>query len=214
MTLTASSTIADAQARQNLSSNLAALARTQPDIRPWVEETNLNVEWVLARDRTLSALHESGQWISGCSLPTKAAESMLKKLDVRGAVAGFLAPTHAAQIGFALKSMRLEQAVVAIIPEMHDLALILHCQNFSEDITSRRLWFAAGPAWEAALEKIFANNDGLATPTQFIRLPDADNEQLEQLITAAQKVFSETGSARLAMLQSLRETPSDINVSK
>lgn len=207
MTLTASITAAESEVRQNLSNNLIALDLAQPDIRPWITDTNLHVEWLFARDRTLSGLDETGHWIGGCSLPRRAAEAMLKRLEIKGAVAGFLAPAHAAQIAFALDKIRPEQAVVVIVPEIQDLATILHCHDFSQDIKAHRLWFAAGPAWEVGLQRIFENRPGLATPTQFIRMPDADASYLEELIAAAQKVFSDVGASRSTLLQELRQSP-------
>ncbi len=207
MTLSHTITLADSRAQQHLAENLKALDRTQPQLRPWVGDEMLNVEWVFARDKTLTALEEGGRWWSGCSLPRRAAEALLAKLEIKGAGGCFLAPAHAAQLRVALNAMRAEQAVIAIVPEMRDLALMLHCDNFSAEIAANRLWFAAGPAWNVGLRRLFDDRVGLATPSQFIRTAAADTELADSMIAAAQKVFSNVGTARALALQAMRHQP-------
>jgi hypothetical protein len=87
---------------------------------------------------------------------------------------------------------------------MRDLALILHCDDFTRDIESHRLWFAAGPAWEIGLRKLFDDQPGLATPLQFIRSPDVDRDSSDEMITAAQKIFGDVTAGRSEKIQSLR----------
>lgn len=203
MTLIANQSLAQVQAAQNLSANLAALFKTQPELIQWVTGQTLHMEWVFGRDRTLTAIDEFGQWWTGCSLPTLAAEETLKKLQIKGAVGCFLAPPHAAHLRVTLDRLRPEQAIVAIVPEYRDLAVLLHCENLTEAIQSHRLWFAAGPAWEVGLRSLFDCNVGLATPAQFIRTPDADTQIVQSMITTAQQIFADVSSARSARLQAL-----------
>jgi hypothetical protein len=116
--------LASITAQQNLAANLAALRRTQPQLAMQFEHVATDVEWVFARDRTLTALYSSSEWWSGCSIPMRAAEAILARLDVKGSVGCFLAPRHWAFIRTALSKLRPEQAVIAIIPEIQDLALM------------------------------------------------------------------------------------------
>ena len=62
VTLSHTITLADNQAQQHLAENLKALDCTQPQLRPWVGDEMLNVEWVFARDKTLTALEADGRW--------------------------------------------------------------------------------------------------------------------------------------------------------
>jgi hypothetical protein len=128
---------------------------------------------------------------------------MLAKLQIQGAVGCFLVPSHAAQICVALEKLRPEQAIIVIAPEMRDLAVILHCEDFRDDIESHRLWFAAGAAWEIGLRKLLDDRIGLATPTQFIRAQDADAEQIDSMIAAAQKIFCDVNASRSAAVQAM-----------
>jgi len=99
---TATSSAAD-EASFNRLQNLAALAETQPNL---VASRNLeNLKWTFARDGTLTAL-ENGKWWGGCSVPAKAAEELLRPLQITASVACFLAPAHPAQILFALRRLK------------------------------------------------------------------------------------------------------------
>lgn len=207
MTLLEKTNLAHTQATQNLSRNIEALASTQPELNQWVAEQHLAVEWVFARDRALTALDEFGQWWSGNSLPMQSAKLALAKLEIRGSVACFLLPSHAAPISHALEKIRPEQAIIAIIPEMRDLAMILHCHDFSQVIQQHRLWFCAGAAWEIGMRSLLEKQSGLATPSQFIRTSQAETEMLEPVIAAAQKILSEITAERTQQLQSAQRRP-------
>ncbi|HVT87966.1 MAG TPA: hypothetical protein VHD56_03865 [Tepidisphaeraceae bacterium] len=206
MTLLNTASPAEKQATDNFAANMAALDATQPDLRPWIAEQHLNVEWLFGRDRTLTAMDEFGQWWSGCSLPRQAARVMLKKLELKGATGCYLAPSHSAQIREALRIFRNEQAIVAVVPDMRDLSLILYCDDFSKDIELHRLWFAAGAGWDTSLSRIFEDHAGLALPSQFIRTPDADADLIEQLIADAQRVFSTLSNDRSIAVETLRQS--------
>lgn len=206
MTLLDTPTLAERRAAVNLRTNLAALARSQPDLVPWIADQHLGVEWVFARDGTLSALEESDQWWSGCSLPARVADKILSRLEVRGAVGCFLMPPHAAHIRKALEMLRPEQALVAIVPEMRDLSMTLHCEDFSAEFAAHRLWFAGGAAWEVGLKRVFDDHPGLATPTSFVRTPDADSDAVDAMVATAQQVIGEITACRAAAIQELRQT--------
>lgn len=207
MTLLQNTTLAESNAVANFAANRSALRALQPSLDPWIAEQHLAVEWVFARDRALTALDEAGQWWSGCSVPARAAEAIFSRIDVRGAVGCFLAPSNAAQVRAVLNKLRKEQAIIAVVPDMRDLAMMLYCENFSEAIADHRLWFAAGPAWEVGLRQLLEDQTGLAQPAQFVRSSDADKTTIEEMISAAQKVFSEIGASRAARIQELRLRP-------
>jgi hypothetical protein len=206
VTLLATPSLAGTLASTNLRSNLQSLGKIQPDLLPWVADETVDAEWVFARDRSLTA-RKDGAWWSGCSVPSSAASRMLAKLEIKGAVGCFLCPPHASHITYALDTLRTEQAIIAVVPELQDLAVILHCSDFSNAFDRHRLWFAAGPAWEIELRRVFDQHPGLATPTQFIRTPDADPQQIESSIAAAQRVFADVNTDRNIRLTELSHSP-------
>jgi hypothetical protein len=197
--------LAQTQAWQFLAQNLASLKATQCELVSVVGQQKLDVEWVFARDRTLTAIDEGELWWSGCSLPARAAETILAKLEVRGGVGCFLAPSHSAMLRVALSKLRPEQAIIAIVPDLRDLALMLHCEDFSSELDAHRLWFAAGESWDVALRLVLDEHPGLPTPSSFIRTPDADPQVIDPLISSAQRVFSEMNAARNTAMQSMRQ---------
>ena len=197
-------TLASSQAHDNLAENRASIARSQGNLT--IADAPGDVEWVFARDRALTFRNADGTWFNGCSLPRRAAEEMMRKLDVAGPVACFLAPLHAAQLRVALDRLRHEQAVIAIVPDPAQMPLLLSCDNFTVDIERHRLWFVIGNGWAEDLKALFAGHPGLCTPTQFIRLPAIDNETIDALIPPAQKAFADTNADRLAGMRRLRET--------
>jgi hypothetical protein len=132
---------------------------------------------------------------------------MGQNLEVRGAVACFLAPPHAAHLRVALDLLRPEQAIVAVVPDLRDLALVLHCEDFSRDIASHRLWLVAGATWDQELHRLFEDHDGLAAPSQFIRVSVSGDELIATMIERAQRVFSTLAAARSAQMNALRTAP-------
>jgi hypothetical protein len=165
------------------------------------------VEWLFGRDGSLTARDGNGRWIGDTSLPRRVALAMLKKLQCAGTVACFLAPPHAAFIRVALEKLQPQQAIVAIIPDERDLAMILHCDDFAADIAAGRIWFAAGADWRAELARLFESQPGLPTPSQFIRLPSADANTIDPMIAAAQAIFADTAAARAQGIRSLPQQP-------
>jgi len=167
-------------------------------------DTEPEVEWVFGRDGALTARDTRGHWLAGCSLPRRAAREMLRKLNVHGSVACFLAPPHAAQISVALEQMRPEQAVVALVPRLDELRAMLRCENFADAIGAHRLWFVAGDAWPAQLAALYEAQTGLAPPAQFIRVPASPDALIEPLVNEAQQVISRITIRRSEQMQSLR----------
>src|SRR4051794_24021803 len=91
------STAATAAAARNYQSNLSALRSSQVDLAAYLRPDMPQAEWLLGRDGSLTA-RLNGQWWSGCSLPLRAAQTLLEKLDLGARVSCFLSPTHAAQL--------------------------------------------------------------------------------------------------------------------
>ena len=163
------------------------------------------VRWAFGRDGSLTAFGPDGNWWHGCSVPLAAADAMLASMDVQGRVACLLRPTLASQVRVALRQCRADQAIIALSPEPADLPVLLHCDDFSKEILAHRLWFAWGAEWPAALERLFEERPGLATPTQFVRLPTTPPEQVDALVAAAQPLFAAAGAARAAEVHRRRE---------
>ncbi|HWE04025.1 MAG TPA: hypothetical protein VG326_16590 [Tepidisphaeraceae bacterium] len=196
---------AERAARWNASANLRALQRTQPRLAGAVESIPIaGIEWVFARDQTLTAIDQTGRWWSGCSLPTRAATFMFEKADLSGVVVCMLSPVHAAQVRVALDRMRQGQAMVALVPESRSLRVLLECDDFSAEIAANRLFFAWGENWETQLDQLLEENPGLATPSQFIRPILADSSSADALMPAAQKIFGEHGARRTEKTRAIR----------
>jgi len=191
------------RAASSWAANLGALAGTQPWLAEQIAPVVPEVSWIHARDGSLTGMLAGERWWAGCSLPARAARFMLKTLDIRGSVACFLAPVHAAQVRVALELLDARQAIVAIVPEEHVLSVLLHCDDFSSEIVAHRLWFAAGQVWQEQLRRIFTENPGLSTPAQFIRPILADPEPADRLIGPAQKVFADEAAGRSEKIQAL-----------
>jgi len=200
------------QARENLEHNLAALKSTQPDLQ---HDTGLapETELVFARDGSLSA-RLGNRWWSGCSVPRLAARELLRKLELHGAVGCFLAPTHSSQVRAALDRLRPEQALLVAVPSIVDLMLMLHCEDFSADLTGHRVWFAAGDSWQHQLAQILEQQSGLAAPSQFIRMPAADADLIAGMVSAAQQALATVGTHRAEALRAIRSSPRPGSTSK
>lgn len=186
--------LAEQRAITNQSSNANSGLRADP----------LELDWTFARDGALTARDTDDRWISGCSLPRRAAMAQLRKLDVTGAVACFLAPAHAAAIRVALNHLRPEQAVIAIIPDEADFRFMLHCEDFSKDVATHRIHFVVGAGWSTQLQELFDHIPGLSIPSQFIRVTGIAPERLDAMITEAQRVFSVVTAHRAQQIQLLR----------
>lgn len=192
-------------AAANWGANLRALSLTQPDVIDAAGSAGVDgLTWAFARDGSLTALDESGRWWQNCSVPMAAARAMLNTLDAPGRMACFLNPTLAAHIAVALEILRPDQAIVAVVPGVDTLHGVLHCADLSGAISHGRLWFAPGERWAEELARLFQENSGLATPSQFIRLPLAGEEEIERMVAAAQQVFSAQNTSRAAAIHEAR----------
>ena len=128
---------AHAAATENFSRNIAAMANPRLPSSP-------EVTWLPGRDGSLTCKMEDGHWLIGNSLPRRTAERMLRNLNISHAICSFLDVPHAAFLRTALDRLRQQQAIIAIVPDAARLLILLHCEDFSADIRSHRLWFATG----------------------------------------------------------------------
>jgi hypothetical protein len=200
--------VARARGEANREANRVALKNRQP----WLPALPLpgasEIEWIFARDGALTALLPGERWFGGCSLPRRAAEFMFRTLEIQGTVGCFLSPTHAAQLRVALNKLEPRQAIIAIVPDAANLEIILHCEDFLEDIARHRLWFVAGEGWKEQIKTLFEDIPGLPTPSQFIRPIVADAGAMDGLIAPAQAVFSEAGTSRIKRIRAIVEAQS------
>jgi hypothetical protein len=198
-------TIAARGARVYFERNRDALVSHQPALT--IADVETDHEWLFARDRSLT-LHDphTSRWLAGCSVPRRAAVEIFRKLVVTGGVSCFLAPEHAGQIRVALDRLEPRQAIIAIIPDRETLATILCCDDFTQDFREHRLWLVAGESWEMQLRDLLAAHPGLPIPSQFIRLPQAPGDATQELIAAAQRLFSDFTNRRGELLIAARQT--------
>lgn len=195
---------ADVVADAHWRANIAALTATQPVLIPLLTEAAVDVTWLYARDGALTAM-DGGAWWSGCSVPAAAARAMLKSLGGSGTVAGFLRPPSAAAVRVALDRLRANQAMIVLVPDPAAAWVLLHCENFAADMRAHRLWLAVGADWETQLAGLLRDNEGLPTPTQFVRLTDGNEELAEAMIAPAQRIFGEITQHRTAAIGQLQE---------
>jgi hypothetical protein len=195
LTQTTPSTRASIRAIENVQANARALDLT--------EIPSPGGEFLFGRDGYLTLRDASGAWHTGCSLPHRAAQAMLKKMPVSGRVACFLGPTHAAHLRVALDQLRFDQAIIAIMPEQRDFEIALHCEDFSKDIANHRLFFASGEGWADELVTTFRNHPGLAPPSHFVRLATLSENACDLMMRDAQKVFSSVASERAERIKTV-----------
>jgi hypothetical protein len=195
-------TTAAVAAGRNFRGNLLALEGRQPELAAAVAGDLPDAEWVLARDGSLTA-RVAGAWWSGCSLPRRTAQSLLEKMDLKAMVTCFLSPTHAGQVRVTLDRLSGVQALIAVAPDVADLRLMLCCESFENEIRAGRFWFAWGESWDAELERLLSEQDGLPTPGQFVRTTLVEAERIDAMIRVAQAVFSREINRRADAVRSL-----------
>ena len=209
----ANETLAERRAAANWDANLRALKITQPALLETSGELPQNLSWIFGRDGYLTA-RQDDRWWNGCSLPLRAARLMFAKMEVTGGVACFLNPQHAAQIRVALNRLEASKAIIVLLPDQSWLRIALGCDDFSNEIASHRLWFAAGADWEAQLGQLLELNHGLATPMQFIRPIVADSSIHDGLVAPAQAIFNAENTRRTQQISVLRECKPDRNFNR
>jgi hypothetical protein len=198
-TTTAAATLAN----RNLAANLQALRDRQPELADTVAARALDVEWLFARDGSLTARTANGAWCSGSSLPRRTAQAVLAKMELGAVVTCYLAPTHAGQLRVTLDRLTPDQALIAALPEIDDLRLMFGCESFAAEIAAGRLWFAWGNDWDRRLETLLAEHDGLPVPGQFVRTALIEEDQSRTMIAQAQAVLSREIGRRAALMQTL-----------
>ena len=203
--LTAAPTRAAVLAAENFEKNLGALRSRQPRIVDWLEEESPESDWLFARDGTLSGRDGNNRWISGCSVPARLSQIVLRDLTVRGSVACFLVPTHASDLRFTLDKLSAAQAIIVLLPKYAELATMLHCADFTADICHGRLYVIAGPAWDVEFSRLLDEQADLATPSSFIRLPATSEAIIDPLLTAAQSIINAANERRANNVAQLRE---------
>lgn len=198
---------ADQAALDQFQRNVAALSQVQGEIIGLTAEFLKGLSWMAGRDGALTAQNAAGLWVTGCSLPRRAAAAMLATMQSRGGTVCFLSPSHAAQLREALERLDASQAVLAILPDAQAAAFVLAGDDFTGDIHAGRLWLAVGEDWADQMKALLAKHEGLPLPSSFIRLPILPDNRAETLIQCAQKIFSEETTRRAARLAWLRSQP-------
>src|SRR5689334_17236670 len=116
-------TQAESTGRANWAANLTALAGG-------VDEgafASFEWTWLFGRDGALTTKDVAGHWLSGCSVPRLAAESILESVEVTGTVACFLRPTHAQQVRFVLDKLTPRRALIVVLPDEAEYWTMLAC---------------------------------------------------------------------------------------
>jgi hypothetical protein len=180
---------ADRLAQHHFRCNRSAIESTQPDLIKSLRTEFPAITWLFSRDGYLSAQTES-RWLTNCSVPILTARQLIKKLELDGTVGCFLNPTHAAQLRACFEKLKPTQAVVAVVPDPQTLNLILHCDDFTQELSNSRLFFSAGETWPQMLAEIFQSYPGLPLPQHFIRTALLDDAEMSPLSSEAQTIIS------------------------
>jgi hypothetical protein len=188
----------------NFAANCYAIRQNQPSLPEHFAPLPEGLQWVLARDGSLTALNADGTWWAECSLPWRAARSMFKSLKLDSLFGCFLSPAWAAQLRLCLDLIEPRQAIVAVCPGVEELVVMLHCESFAEDIAAGRMWFAAGENWPTQIEAIFDTHPGLIVPSQFIRAMSQHKDKIEAMIPPGQKALTDINTRRAAAIVDLR----------
>jgi len=192
-------TAAARQAANHFQINIATLARFQAELIDRLTTDEGDIGWMFARDGYLTCRDET-RWWSECSVPMRAGRQLLKKLELSGTLGCFLHPGHAAQVRAAFEKILPTQAILVVIPDLRELRILLHCDDFSAEIGAGRLFFAGGPDWAGELEAIFKKFPGLPLPQQFLRTALLDDGEMSELSTEAQTVISRETTRRAERL--------------
>ncbi len=188
-------TRAERMAKNIWESNARALHKKQPCVASLLAEVEIDVEWVFARDGSLSAL-EGGRWWAGCSVPLLSGRSLLSTLADEPVGSCQLAPAHAGLVRAAREKMGNCPVLFVAQPDARTARMILSTHDFSEEIDRGRFWIFSGDAWLAQIKQMFLDNPGLATPLRFIRTRLTLEETSLPMITEIQNVFSQVLSVR------------------
>jgi hypothetical protein len=208
-----SETAASQLARKNWQSNLQALSITQPWLSATLGHMPDEVEWVFARDGSLTAL-EKGRWWTGCSVPLLAGRTLLKTLAEEPVSSCQLAPVHAGLVRAARELMGKCPALFLAQPDLRSAQMILACHDFSDQISTRRWWIATGQDWLEQFRRMFQENPGLSTPMRFIRTKLTVEDITLPMIKAIQDMFGVVLSARSQQIDQLKALQSVATRSK
>jgi hypothetical protein len=196
------------EAERFFQSNLAAVARAISDaaerLKGWrARHTDQLAEqtWVFGRDGSLTARDARGRWWGGSSLPLRVGRSLMRPLELRGRVGCFLAPGTAGQIRAALEKIAPDQAIIVVLPDELAAVVSLHCEDFSAALDAGQLWLACGENWAEQLAELLRVNEGLCIPQQYIRTGLIEEGQLQELLSAANGVFSAETARRQIRFQ-------------
>jgi hypothetical protein len=190
-------TAAERLAEKLFQANLAAIRARQPGIADDLRlASRPPVTWIFGRDGSLTARHAAGQWWGGSSLPMRVGASLMKSLEMAGAVGCMLAPATAGQIRAALDNTTAAQAIIVVVPDLAQALVILHCVDFSREIVAGRLWLACGADWEKQLAELLEKTPGLCVPQQYIRSSLLRDAELCALTASANAVLSTQTSRR------------------
>jgi hypothetical protein len=200
-------TCASERAAKNYGLNRSALERTQPELARTLDQEMPEIEYLFGRDGALTAMDGLGEWLGGCSVPLLAARQMLKTMQLGGRTGCLLDPNHAAQIRVALDGAGPTQAIVVLLNDSAGLPLMLACEDFSAEILAHRLWFCVGGELSTAIERLFDDNPGLATPSHFIRTILLADEPGQLLVRTAEQSFTRINQRRQEQLRTIAGRP-------
>jgi hypothetical protein len=162
------------------------------------------MEWVFARDGSLTVRADPSQWWGGSSLPLRVGRSLMKSLDLQGAIGCLLAPRTAGQIRAALEHIAVNQAFAVIFPDSTIALLNLHCDDFSSEILAGRLWFLCGDDWDAQLAALLQTHPGLCVPQQYIRTGLLSDAEVTAMTTRGNVILAAETDRRAAMANDIR----------
>lgn len=178
------STLASRRAIDHQHLNRSALSRSQPELA--IPDVPVHIEWVLARDGSLTARNTlANTWLGGVSVPHAAARELLRTTEVSAVVSILLYPTHPQQILATLDRLQPHQAIQVVLPDAASLALFLGCCDFSQAIAQHRLFFLCEDIG-VTLESLHDRLPGLPLAGQFVRLVVSPVDRCDSAIASLQ----------------------------
>lgn len=142
-------------------------------------------------------------WLGGTSVPRRAAECALSRVDVSVPAAVLIAPIHPQVTRVLLDKLACDQMLLLILPEDESLAHHLTLVDFSEDLSRGRLRICAGLRWREQLGELLDSPIDLPIPTRFVRVGSTPSDVSDRIQSLAQPIIAHAAERLAGRLSSI-----------